>query len=298
MATSLTKILVSLTSIYFGIFIPVSISFSTQQCWGSVANLDTIHFSLDVKAESLRNVLKKVSELTGYQITVNEEWADLPVTATLANTNIDKCLKRILRQTDHTVVINENEKAISIDIYNSQAPLKRPKYTTDSPEKTIDQYSVEVIPPEVPGERGITQSELNSMLAIQGTVDPLDVEVVPPQIPGERGITQRELNAILASEKKVDPADLEVISSPVPGERGITQKELNSILAQENKVDPLDVEVIPPSVPGEKGITQRELNAILASGNKVDPEDLEVIPPEIPGERGVTLRELKSIKGW
>jgi len=270
MATNFSKILFSLILFPFCI-VTSDINFSsTHQVWGAVVNHDKLQFSLDVKGEPLSLVLKKISKLTGYNITVNKKWADLPVTATLTDTNLHKCLKNILRKTNNTVVINENEKSISIDVYDTVISSNG---STDTTEKTIDPLNVEVIPPEVPGERGITQSELNSILASQGRLDPLDVEVIPPEVPGERGITQSELNSMLASQDKADPLDVEVIPPEVPGERGITQSELNSILASQSRVDPLDVEVIPPEVPGERGITQRELNAILFKEKAVESED-------------------------
>ena len=296
MKTRLTFILFVACFLNLGTINPTKIYL--QQCWGANDNSEKALISYTFKNKPLKDVLKKISEATGYKVTVNKEWAELPVTANLKNLSIDESLKEVLRNSNNVVITNEKEKYISIIIYNADQPLKGEEGVNGHIEKSINPSDVEVIPPEVPGEKGITQYELDSILAMQKAVDPLDVEVIPPTVPGQRGITQRELNALMEREKKVDPMDIEVIPPAVPGEVGITQRELNALKAPENNADVLDVEVIPPTVPGQRGITQRELNAIIARESKVNPDELEVIPPSAPGGRGVTLRELKVMKGW
>lgn len=269
-----------------------------QQCWGANDNSEKVLISYSFRGKPIKEVLKKISEATGYKITLNKEWAELSVTANLKNLSIDESLKEVLRNSNNVVITNEKEKTISIIIYKVNHPATVQEGANGRIGKSTNPLDVEVIPPTVPGEKGITQSELDSIIAMQKKVDPLDVEVIPPTVPGQRGITQRELNALMERENKVDSLDVEVIPPAVPGEAGITQRELNAIKIRENKVNILDIEVIPPEVQGERGITQRELNAIIAHENNLNPEDLEVIPPSVPGGRGVTLRELKAMKGW
>ena len=296
MKTRITFILFVACFLNLGTITPTKIYL--QQCWGANDNSEKVLISYTFKDKPIKDVLKKISEATGYNVTVNEEWAELSVTANLKNLSIDESLKEVLRNSNNIVITNEKEKYISIIIYSADQPPKDQEGVNGHMEEPINPSDMEVIPPAVPGEKGITQSELDSILAMQKEVDPLDVEVIPPTVLGQRGITQRELNALIERENKLDPLDIEVIPPAVPGEVGITQRELNSLKAPENNVDILDVEVIPPTVPGQRGITQRELNAIIARENKVNPEDLEVIPPSVPGGRGVTLRELKAMKGW
>ena len=226
----------------------------THYSWGATISHKIPVFSLNIKDEPLKNVIKKISEATGYQITIDDKWSDLLITASLRDVSIYESMKRIFKHLNHVIIVNDKEKKLSVIIYDSIKPNKSPK--------KIDPLDIEVIPPQKPGERGITQRELNAMMAQKAKVDPLDIEVIPPQKPGERGITQRELNAMMAQKTKVDPLDIEVIPPRNPGEPGVTQRELNAIMAQKAKTDPLDVEVIPPQKPGERGITQRELNAL------------------------------------
>ena len=173
-----------------------------QQCWGANDNTEKALISYTFKDKPLKDVLKKISEATGYKVTVNEEWAELSVTANLKNLSIDESLKEVLRNSNNVVITNEKEKYISIIIYNADQPPKDQEGVNGHIEKSINPLDVEVIPPAVPGEKGITQSELDSILAMQKEVDPLDVEVIPPTVPGQRGITQRELNALMEREKK------------------------------------------------------------------------------------------------
>jgi len=50
----------------------------------------------------------------------------------------------------------------------------------------------------------------------QEKVVPLDMEVIPPENPGEKGITARELKQNEANQKQVDPLDMEVIPPENP----------------------------------------------------------------------------------
>jgi hypothetical protein len=97
------------------------------------------------------------------------------------------------------------------------------------------------------------------LLSSNTIIDPLDLEVIPPEKPGAKGITERELIALHQQQNRMDPLDFEVIPPEKPGEKGITERELIAMLAGQEQGDPLDLEVIPPERPGEKGITEREL---------------------------------------
>lgn len=60
--------------------------------------------------------------------------------------------------------------------------------------------------------------------------DPGTIEEVPPVRPGERGITQAEMEtrARAADDERLDPSRIEVVPPIKPGERGLTQEELSS----------------------------------------------------------------------
>ena len=260
--------------------------------WGAAVSSEPPDITLNIKDEPLISVIEKISKATGYQIIINEKWSDFLVSASIKNVPLHDGLRGILSNLNHAIIVNDIEKKLSIIIYGSPVPAKKQKKVDSDVRQTVDFRDLEVIPPDKPGERGVTQRELDAILAREKQIDPLDVEVIPPMNPGEKGVTQRELNAMLARENKMDPLDVEVIPPRTPGERGVTQREINAHQNSEPMIDPQNLEVVPPGNPGERGVTQSELNAIKASENRVDPLDVEVIPPQHPGERGVTQREL------
>jgi hypothetical protein len=73
--------------------------------------------SLNVKNEPLGDVLETIAQATGYQISVSESWADMPVTATFKDVPLQKGLKRILGNTNNAIIYGVGGK-IKILIYD------------------------------------------------------------------------------------------------------------------------------------------------------------------------------------
>jgi len=243
--------------VFFLLFLwgTISINLYPLPCWSANKELNPVVFSLNVKDEPLKEALKKISKSTGYRITVSENWASLPVTAQLKNLTVEEGLKRLLKGLNHSLVIQDIEKKISIKIINVSSDIQ------PLAQLALDQENNEPAP-------------------LQAKIDPQDIEVAPPNKPGERGITQREIDAIRAKQEKIDPGDIEVMPPDKPGEKGITQRELDAIIAKQKKIDPGDIEVIPPENPGERGITQREIDAIRALHQEANTPDIELAPPK------------------
>ena len=243
--------------VFFLVFLwgTISINLYPMHCWSANKELKPVVFSLNVKDEPLSEALKKISKATGYRITVSENWASLPVTAQLKNLTVEEGLKRLLKGLNRSLVIQDTEKRILIQILNRSSDIQ-----------PLTQLALD--------------QENNEPAPLQTKIDPQDIEVIPPEKPGERGITQREIDAIRAMQKKIDPGDIEVIPPDKPGERGITQRELDAIIAMQKKIDPKDIEVIPPENSGESGITQREIDAIRALHQEANTPDIELVPPK------------------
>ena len=182
----------SYNSLVVLIFLPFWMTLQTDinscYCWGATISSNAPVFSLNIKDEPLIKVIEKISEATGYDIAIDEKWSGLIVTASLKDVSIHESMREILKNLNHVIVINDTEKKLSVIIYGSIEP--------DKIQKKIDPLDLEVIPPKNPGERGVTQRELNAMKANEPKIAPLDLEVIPPNNPGERGVTQRELNAM------------------------------------------------------------------------------------------------------
>ncbi|MFC1817152.1 hypothetical protein ACFL0M_14725 [Thermodesulfobacteriota bacterium] len=119
-------------------------------------NVNTIHnamgqvsteepyISLNVKNKPLGDVLKKISEDTGYKFELNDQWSGYPVYASYENVPLHQVLKRILGRLNHTIIY-ESDKRVNIVIYaeadssqiqqNQQEPAPSPELP---PEKVDD----------------------------------------------------------------------------------------------------------------------------------------------------------------
>ena len=175
--------------------------------WGSEIQSEPAVFSLDVKDEPLREVLGKITKATGYTIRVNKKWADLPITASMQNVTIEDAFKKILY--NYALIIQNKEKIISIFICGPIRP-------SNGHQASLRLKKGEKAPGYLPYEKGDSKDM---------EIDSLDIEMIPPEKPGERGITQRELDAIRSQQEKIDPLDLEVIPPTEPGGKGIIHSE-------------------------------------------------------------------------
>ena len=156
-------------------------------CWGADSIPKPIVFSLDVKGESLREVFIRISKATGYKITINEEWANRPLTAKLNKVSIEEALEKVLTligSPSHAIV-TEGKREVKIFIYGSNAT-------------SIQDKSVITLTGD--GIVGLTMKELKALHAKQEreaktmAKDPNEV-VIPPE-GGHPGVTRKELQAL------------------------------------------------------------------------------------------------------
>jgi predicted ribonuclease YlaK len=189
------KFIISVVLFLIGI---VTISFDTIPCRASVKGSEPPVFSLDVKNQPLEKVLDKVSKMTGYEITVNKEVLDLPVTASFKNMSVYEGLRRILGSLNHSVISNDKEKKISIVVVTKD--IQRKTKAASSGQKEIDPKQKFVTPPSSSG-RGLTRGELEALLKAnrQRTYSKNDI-VTPPSSSG-RGLTRGELEALLEANR-------------------------------------------------------------------------------------------------
>ena len=150
---------------------------SPNPCWGSDSGEGSAVFSLDADQKPLGEVLQQISEATGYEITIDSEYAKLPITVSLKNVSVEEGLRRILGKLSRYMVIDEAEKKISVRIVDAEVK----KTTAISSQKKVDPLDVEVIPPQEPGGRGITVRELEEMNKRQANTDRRDLKLIPPE---------------------------------------------------------------------------------------------------------------------
>ena len=247
---------------YLGVFLllclgAISTILSPMPCIGSESGEEPAVFSLDVKDEPLTEVLNKISKLTGYEIVVAGRWAYLPITVSIKNASIHEALNRVLSKFNHTIVLDDIQKKVVVSIYDPGVTPRQQKAIVSTRQKEVGPEDVEVIPPRKPGERGVTQRQLEAMQKSQKTIDPLDIEVIPPQKPGERGVTQRQLEAMQKRQVTIDPLDVEVIPPQKVGERGVTQRQLEEMRKSQKTIAP---QAIPAKNPEGGEGTQKQPN--------------------------------------
>jgi hypothetical protein len=70
---------------------------------------DQFSISLNVREESLINVLDRISDITGYHLEIQEQWNDIPITTSFANLSLDSALNRVLSGLNHAVIYESDE---------------------------------------------------------------------------------------------------------------------------------------------------------------------------------------------
>ncbi len=72
---------------------------------------------LTVTDENLRDVLKQISKITSYEIVLNGDVGDEPISVIL-NDPLDEALRKILRRFSYAAVRREEEKKIIVSIFD------------------------------------------------------------------------------------------------------------------------------------------------------------------------------------
>ncbi len=78
--------------------------------------------SLSVKNEPLIEALNAITDQSGYQFELSEEWRNHPVSASINSLPLEQGLKRLLRSLNHTILWEE-DNVVNIRVYG-QAALK------------------------------------------------------------------------------------------------------------------------------------------------------------------------------
>lgn len=73
--------------------------------------------NLVVTDENLRDVLNKISKITGYEILLFGDKGDQPVSVIL-NDPLDEALRKVLRRFSYAAVRNEEEKKVTLSIFD------------------------------------------------------------------------------------------------------------------------------------------------------------------------------------
>ncbi len=187
-------------------------------------------FSLDVRGAPLGEVLKKISDDTGYQITVDAEWTGWPVSGSFRNLPVNLGLRRILLNLNHSIVFNDADRRIAIVIksspddealkagaallaINSHPPGESNPRTAPSEDSTRLRGNP-AAPPEEAEPAGHAQGQAEAPAGDRITADPDDREGTPPREPARQAVTSRDIRA----QKGFLPAGVSKNSQLVPPE--------------------------------------------------------------------------------
>ncbi len=207
--------------------------------------------SISAENRPLGDVLVSLSEAVNYDIVVSGGWEFQPVSVQVKDRKLRFGLERILRslgRPNHAVMVKQAQKEIVIRIFDEAPEDGQLSNNQDEVSlhrsrslRTVEQKNAGgKLPPRVsPGE----------IHSVEKRVRPKDLEVIPPEEPGGRGVTQGELENIIAGQtnQKIRPEDMEVIPPEEPGGHGVTQGELEKIIREGNRsVERDDSELVPP----------------------------------------------------
>jgi hypothetical protein len=183
----------------------LSICVMSQPCEADYKSIRSTLFSVNLKEEPLGEVLKKISNDTGFKITIDPVWTGVPISASFNSLPIDQGLRRILSKLNHSLIFNESEHRIFIDIKSfsdgeglhgkglSRAVDHNPpgelRSLTVNLKDVVSPGDIQVIPPADPNGSGITLKELQEMEAQRVNVSPDDIEVIPPAEDGGKGVS-------------------------------------------------------------------------------------------------------------
>lgn len=90
-----------------------------SQLYGTDVDSSGAGISVKAENETLTNVLKKISQASGYEIEFDPAWGDHPVNINFTNESLEDALNRVLSNLNHALIWNDSEKKISIFINGS-----------------------------------------------------------------------------------------------------------------------------------------------------------------------------------
>jgi hypothetical protein len=166
---------------------------------GNETNTADELISLAVKDEPLRDVFKKVSMATGYEISLDNKWQSYRVTASLEEVSLHKGLRQILRNLNNVIIYGSSKK-IKIIIYDKTAP--EGVSSAPSTNKSFDRAPVSRRRPHHPPMTQLFSSQdLGKEDGSENEEEPSDKsdvsgqesETSPPLIEGEEKIKSKKL---------------------------------------------------------------------------------------------------------
>ena len=156
---------------------------------GSSANAGDELISLRAENEPLGNVFNKISVATGYEIVLDHDWRNYPVSVDLEKVPLHKGLKRILKDLNN-VIVYVSRKKIKIIIYDKISP------DATSSESPIQKGPVSQPPSYHPPTPAIPDSQ-----ALERAETPTDDDSSVSGEESETGVSENEAHKIQKTKK-------------------------------------------------------------------------------------------------
>lgn len=239
---------------------------------GFQAGRETQLFSLKAEGMPLAEVLDRISRFTGFQIVVNGGCPSITVTVRLENVSPLKALQTILKRHNHAIFIDASRHLVELTLYDPGVPDNPVRAAGLLGHESIDLESIKVISSDIQGKIakviGARNKALNDFPA-------LDVEVIPPEVPGEAGMTLRDIERSRLDFKKPKRV---VIYERKPAE-GAGGTDTGS--HRQEGVELGDLRVMNADSPREDDVMGKVIESYDLSGEQIKPRHVEISPPEI-----------------
>jgi type II secretory pathway component GspD/PulD (secretin) len=102
------------------VFFVILTSYSFAQAKSSFNEMIT----LDTENQPLAKVLEDVSQVTGYELVIDENWDDLPITVKFEAIPLEQALKRILAKVNYAIIYSSDRKVL-IRIYERDSTVSK-----------------------------------------------------------------------------------------------------------------------------------------------------------------------------
>jgi hypothetical protein len=233
--------------------------------WAKSENKQTTVISVEAQNEPLKDVFAKVSKASGYDIEVNKDAEDLPVSVIIKNSSVYSAVKQIvavLKGPGYTMKAEDKKIFVTIVSRVSEQTVQPPPKSNPAPSQSVDPDSIEVVPPTTEGNRAITLKEMQANdSAEQGPR--ATTEMTPPTEQGGKSIVFADMQAA-ETEHESDSSSVEVVPPKKTGEKAITLGEVQAMSDIAQEPDISSIEVIPPADADGAGVTLGEIGATLA----------------------------------
>jgi hypothetical protein len=209
--------------IIFPLYICVADSSPSKYC---KVELVEQKIKLDVRGETLENVLLAIHKQTGIEFFLGNEHAEKLVTRSVEPLAMGAFLRRIFSDYNYVVTYDVNKRPIKVKIFNTASDyaysninenpehVSSPKNTGSKPQKYTKNRKETKSPPVASDMNKGENSSIDSDEAVDGEIFVEAVEVQPPSESYEQMITQAQATGV-PLHSAIESFEQMIINAPV-----------------------------------------------------------------------------------